>query len=52
MGQWTVKSTYQRNPDDGRVTAETYVGWIEQKYENKKSISWLKQLNNFVSVSN
>jgi hypothetical protein len=35
MGQWTVKWTYQRTPDDGRVTAETYVEWIEQKYENK-----------------
>jgi hypothetical protein len=24
-------------PDDGRVTAETYLGLIEQKYENKES---------------
>ena len=31
-------------PDDGRVTAETYVGWIEQKYENKKCIRWFKKL--------
>jgi hypothetical protein len=23
--------------DDGRVTAETYVGWIEHKYENKSA---------------
>jgi hypothetical protein len=22
--------------DDGRVTAETHVGWTEHKYENKK----------------
>jgi hypothetical protein len=35
MDQWTVKLTYQCIPDDGRVTAETYVGLIEQKYENK-----------------
>jgi hypothetical protein len=35
MDQWTVKWTYQCTPDDGRVTAETYVGWIEQKYENQ-----------------
>jgi hypothetical protein len=31
--------------DDGRVTAETYVGWIEQKYENKKYIRWLNNCN-------
>jgi hypothetical protein len=30
--------------DDGRVAVETYVGWIEQKYENKKCIRWLKKL--------
>jgi hypothetical protein len=36
MDHWTVKWTYQCTPDDGRVTAETYVGWIEQKYKNKK----------------
>jgi hypothetical protein len=41
MNQWTVKRTYQCTPDDGRVTAETCVGWLEQKYENKKCISWL-----------
>jgi hypothetical protein len=27
--------------DDGRVTAETCVGWIEQKYENKSAfVGW------------
>jgi hypothetical protein len=31
--------------DDGRVTAETYVGLIEQKYENKKCIRWLETEN-------
>jgi hypothetical protein len=30
--------------DDGRVTAETYVGWIEQKYENKKAHSLVQKL--------
>jgi hypothetical protein len=44
MDQWTVKWTFQRTPDDGRVTAETYVGWIEQKYENKKGHSLVKKL--------
>jgi hypothetical protein len=44
-----MKWTYQRTPDDGRVTAETYVAWIEQKYENKKCIRWLKKLKNSVS---
>jgi hypothetical protein len=29
--------------DDGRVTAETCVGLIEQKYENKKCVCWLKK---------
>jgi hypothetical protein len=42
MDQWTVKWSNQSIPDDVRVTAETYVGWIEQKYENKKCIRWLK----------
>jgi hypothetical protein len=37
MDQWTVKLTYQCTPDDGRVAAETYVGLIEQKYENKSA---------------
>jgi hypothetical protein len=41
MDQWTVKWTYQCTPDDGRVMAETYVGWIEQKYENKKVHTFL-----------
>ena len=36
--------------DDGRVTAETYVGWIEQKYENKKCIRWLKKLKIIVKM--
>jgi hypothetical protein len=44
MDQWTVKWTYQCTPDDGRVAAETYVGWIEQKYENKKVHSLVKKL--------
>jgi hypothetical protein len=44
MDQWIVKWTYQCTPDDGRVTAETYVGWIEQKYENKKVHSLVKKL--------
>jgi hypothetical protein len=30
--------------DDGRVTVETYAGWIEQKYENKKVHSLVKKL--------
>jgi hypothetical protein len=30
-------STYQYTPHDGRVAAETYVGLIEQKYENKSA---------------
>jgi hypothetical protein len=43
MDQWTVKWTYQYTPGDGRVAAEIYVGLIEQKYENKKCILWLKK---------
>jgi hypothetical protein len=31
--------------DDGRVTAETYVGWIEQKYENKGAFVGYKTEN-------
>jgi hypothetical protein len=45
MDQWTVKWTYQCTPDDGRVAVETYVVLIEQKYENKKCILWLKTEN-------
>jgi hypothetical protein len=37
MDQWTEKWTYQCTPDDGQVAAETYVGLIEQKYENKSA---------------
>jgi hypothetical protein len=33
-------------PDDGRVTAETYLGWIEQKYE-KEVHSLVKKTENF-----
>jgi hypothetical protein len=33
----TVKWTYQCTPDDGRVAAETYVGLIEKKYNNKNA---------------
>jgi hypothetical protein len=48
MDQWTVKWRYQCTPDDGQVTAETYVGWIEQKYENKnkKVHSLIKKTGN------
>jgi hypothetical protein len=46
MVQWTVKWTYQCTPDDGQFTAETYVGWIEQKYENKKVHSLVKKTEN------
>jgi hypothetical protein len=34
MGQWTVKWTYQCIPDDGRVTVETYLGWISLFFYN------------------
>jgi hypothetical protein len=44
MDQWTVTWTYQCTPDNGRVAAETYVGWIEQKYENKKAHLLVKKL--------
>jgi hypothetical protein len=37
MDQWTVKWTYQCNPDDGWDTAETYVGWIEQNTKIKSA---------------
>jgi hypothetical protein len=30
--------------DDGRVTTETYVGWTERKYENKKVHSLVQKL--------
>jgi hypothetical protein len=33
--------------DDDRVTAETYVGWIEQKYENKKVHSLVQETENY-----
>jgi hypothetical protein len=36
---------HQCTPDDGRVTAETYVGLIEYKYENKNCIRWLNTEN-------
>ena len=42
MDRWTVKWTYQCTADDGRVTAETYVGWIDQKYENESAFVGLK----------
>jgi hypothetical protein len=35
---------HQCTPDDGRVAAETYVGLIEQKYENKKVHPLVKKL--------
>ena len=43
--KWTVNSEVNllMYRDDSRVTAETYVGWIEQKYENKTCICWLKK---------
>jgi hypothetical protein len=50
MDQWTVKWTCQCTPDDGRVTTETYVGWVEQKYENKKVYSLVKKLK--INVTN
>ena len=39
-----MKWTYQCTPDDGRVMAETYVGWIKQKYENRKVHSLVQKL--------
>jgi hypothetical protein len=33
--------------EDGRVTAETYVGWIEQKYEIKSEFVGWKTENSF-----
>jgi hypothetical protein len=41
---------HQCTADDGRVAAETYVELIEQKYENKKCICWLKYLKLFSDV--
>jgi hypothetical protein len=32
-------------PDDGRVTAETYVGWIEQNTKIKSAFDGLKTEN-------
>jgi hypothetical protein len=46
-----VKRTYQCTPDDGRVAAETYVGLIEQKYENKKLHSLVKKTENYVKMN-
>jgi hypothetical protein len=37
LDQWTVKWTYHFTPDDGRVTAETYVGWIKQNTKIKSA---------------
>jgi hypothetical protein len=33
-------------PDDDRVAAETYVGLIEQKYENKSAFVGFKKTEN------